>query len=412
MSKLSARRLLALIAAELLILQTAFAVSFQGEEILANPESLRAEHEEFAFAIVEGLARYAMDEIGSAPLTKVSVADSPAVTAVRRFDGGWFYTHKSSKFENRRTENWRGNGQDAFSCDCYMDCVVHVRGDLYQTYDMAYRLDFILDPNVRSGSKWRLQRFQNIPQEPDSVDMAQINVMDEGITVETVTGPTFKGFMVIVEDPSRVYVGALPSFQGKGWTLDEFAEKTGAAVVVNGGAFSDPNGMGAGDEPVGVVYSEGVKRRNHVLSRNSTTLVGFNQDDRLIVRQNLSPDKVEAFNLRDAVAFRPALLIDGEVIESTENRDISLSARTAIGQREDGAVLLLIVDGRQPDSFGANMSYLTQIMRNYGAVNAANLDGGSSTALVFFGKKINDGSGPDRVSRRVPTAFLVRPLDE
>ena len=403
------QKVLTMLITVLLLASWAGATSYPGEEILGDPDALKDQFEGLVYTVVEAIGRYSMDELGVDSLSKVTAADSPAIAALRRFDRGWFYTHKSAKFTNRRTENWQGDGQTQFSCECYMDCIVHMRGNISATYDMAYKVEFQYDAKARSEQKWRLVRFQNVPQVPDSVDLDQLNAMDDGIRIEAVTGPTFKGFMVIISDPSRVYVGSIPAYRGAGWTLDQFAEKTGAAVVINGGAFSDPNGMGSGSSPVGIVISEGVKLHEHVRGHLSETVVGFNTEDRLVVRQGLAPHKIDAFGFRDAVAFNPALIIHDETIESTENRDLALSARTAIGQREDGTVLMLVVDGRQPDSLGANMSGITQIMRNYGAVNASNLDGGTSTGLVFYGQKINDGSSPDRVSRQMPTAFLVRP---
>ena len=401
------------LAIALFTAQTARAVSFRGEEIGVNPEGLRAEHEGLVFTIVEGLARYATDDASGYGLIALSVPDSAAVTAIRRFDGGWFAAHRGVEFQNERTENWEGDGASRFSCECYMDCVVHLRGEIYMTYDIAYKLEFQYDEFAKPERRWKMIRFQNIPQEPDGVDLEAINAMDPGIRVEPVTGPTFKGFMVIVSDPSRVYAASIPQpFNNDvaGWSLDEFAEKTGAAVVINGGGFADPNGMGKGGKPNSLVITEGEKKQNYIPGRKFGTVIGFDMNDRLVVVEGVQREDVDALPLRDALAFSPALIINGEAVDNSDYRT-ELSARTAIGQREDGTVLMLIVDGRQPDSFGANMSGLTQIMRNYGAVNAANLDGGTSTALVFYGQKVNDGSGPDRVSRQMPTAFLVRPQE-
>ena len=39
---------------------------------------------------------------------------------------------------------------------------------------------------------------------------------------------------------------------------------------------------------------------------------------------------------------------------------------------------------------GADMTDLTEILLDYGAYNAANLDGGTSTAMVVKGELIND----------------------
>ncbi|MEG1027186.1 MAG: phosphodiester glycosidase family protein, partial [Oscillospiraceae bacterium] len=84
-----------------------------------------------------------------------------------------------------------------------------------------------------------------------------------------------------------------------------------------------------------------------------------------------------------------------------------LNPRTAIGQRADGAVLLLVIDGRQPHSLGANLKDLADIMIEHGAINAGNLDGGSSTMMYYEGKLANTCAslyGP----RKIPNGFLVR----
>ena len=54
--------------------------------------------------------------------------------------------------------------------------------------------------------------------------------------------------------------------------------------------------------------------------------------------------------------------------------------------RADGAVLMLVIDGRQPHSLGATYKDCIDVMLEYGAVNAGNLDGGSSTILLYDGE--------------------------
>ena len=82
--------------------------------------------------------------------------------------------------------------------------------------------------------------------------------------------------------------------------------------------------------------------------------------------------------VRDAVSFGPALIVNG-VAANYSGSGGGLNPRTAIGQREDGAILLLVIEGRKTSSMGATMADLIDIMLEYGAVNAVNLDGGSSS---------------------------------
>ena len=87
-----------------------------------------------------------------------------------------------------------------------------------------------------------------------------------------------------------------------------------------------------------------------------------------------------------------------------------LNPRTAIGQCADGSVLMLVTDGRGKNGhLGASASDLIEIMEKYGAVNAANLDGGSSSCMYYNDEYLmtsvtfyysND-------SWRMPVAFVV-----
>ena len=88
------------------------------------------------------------------------------------------------------------------------------------------------------------------------------------------------------------------------------------------------------------------------------------------------------------------------------NRTAGLNPRTAIGQRSDGAILLLVIDGRQVISIGASLWDLVDIFQKYGAVNACNLDGGSSTLMWYQGDYINNCASVIGI-RPVPTTFLV-----
>ena len=110
--------------------------------------------------------------------------------------------------------------------------------------------------------------------------------------------------------------------------------------------------------------------------------------------------------LRGAVSFGPAFIINGEPVDVTGSGG-GLNPRTVMGQREDGAVLLLTIDGRQPHSLGANYQDCIKVMQDYGAVNAANLDGGSSTLMIYEGKTVNYCASLYG-SREIPTSFLVR----
>ncbi|MBQ6326478.1 MAG: phosphodiester glycosidase family protein [Clostridia bacterium] len=230
---------------------------------------------------------------------------------------------------------------------------------------------------------------------------------EDGIEVYSVVGGTYQGYMMVVKDPSRVTVGTCrDKFDGsKGLQLKDIAKRYDAVAAINGGGFEDRGGVGNGGIPVGLVISEG-KVKHTGRDRNYNITVGFDKDNIMVLAKNMSDDDAKAKGIRDAITFGPALIVNGEPA-SDRGESSGLNPRTAIGQRKDGAVLMLVIDGRQASSLGATYSDLITIMLEYGAVNAINMDGGSSSLMYYKGEYLNSGvvlTG----SRKMPTAFIVR----
>jgi len=214
--------------------------------------------------------------------------------------------------------------------------------------------------------------------------------------------------MMIVHDPKRIFVGTLDNLGGNGITLVNHINRHGAVAGINGGGFYDPGGLGGGGTPIGVVISEGQLRWSRWDDEPQKNVVmGFDEEGILHVGKFSG---IEAINrgIKEAATFGPALILNGVPVDLHPS---GVNPRTAIGQRADGAVLLLVVDGRQLNSAGARYSDLIDIFLDFGAVNAGNLDGGSSTLMVYENEIIN--SGPTRIpTRKMPTTFLVRKLEE
>ncbi|MFZ4583511.1 MAG: phosphodiester glycosidase family protein, partial [Paludibacter sp.] len=83
--------------------------------------------------------------------------------------------------------------------------------------------------------------------------------------------------------------------------------------------------------------------------------------------------------------------------------------RTVIGSTADNKIVLFVCDGRQGTySDGATMLELAQIMKGIGCVNALNLDGGGSSAIIAGGTLLNKPS--DGTERAVPSvvAFVKK----
>ena len=230
----------------------------------------------------------------------------------------------------------------------------------------------------------------------------------DGIEIHEVHGETYSGMMMIVYDPSRVVCSAIPEFTHgyRGWTLQQHVENNGAVAGINGGKYEDESGLGSGAWPEGIVISRGVLRRGDPGATYG--VYGFNEDNILICGK-MTAAYAQSIGIRDAVTFGPALIVNGKASQCSGVGG-GLNPRTAIGQRADGAVLLLVIEGRKTSSLGASMADLIDVMLEYGAVNAANLDGGMSSSMFYNGEKIVDNCTV-RDTRSIPTAFIVLPQD-
>ncbi|MBQ8207608.1 MAG: phosphodiester glycosidase family protein [Clostridia bacterium] len=221
----------------------------------------------------------------------------------------------------------------------------------------------------------------------------------EGIEIHDVSGGTYNGKMLIVKDPTRVFVG-VPDRYGEGasgLSLTKMIEKYDAVGGTNAGGFIDPNGSGTGGIPEGIVISDGELLWGEL--GTSYSLAGLDEKGLLYVGKMTGARAME-LGLQYAVSYGPALIINGEPCNSKRSLGGGINPRTAIGQREDGAILLLVVNGRQIDSLGATLDDLIEIMLSFGAVNASNLDGGSSTLMKLDGEYLNTSSyilGGERV---------------
>lgn len=226
------------------------------------------------------------------------------------------------------------------------------------------------------------------------------------IEIVDIQGGTYKGKLMIVRDPSRIQLGVntlMSSENAAGFLVQDYVDKEGAIAGINAGGFEDPNGQGDGSIPYGVVIKDG----ELVAGKEDAwvSLIGFNEHDHLIVG-NMTAAEALSWGITDAVTFGPIFIVDGSPVAVTGTGG-GLNPRTVIGQRADGAVLLLVIDGRQTTSLGATYEDCINIMLEYGAINAANLDGGSSSVMVYKGEIINNIVSM-RSDRTVPTAWIVK----
>ncbi|MBP5632162.1 MAG: phosphodiester glycosidase family protein [Clostridia bacterium] len=227
--------------------------------------------------------------------------------------------------------------------------------------------------------------------------------VEPGIEIYDVISSTYRGKMMIVHDPRRVKVGVLDEYRRdrQGWFLPDFADKYGAVAVINGGGFEDVNGNGDGGLPIGLVIDGGKIKYgdpNEVCS-----ICGFDARGILHVGDMTGTQAIKA-GVVSACSYGPALIVNGTPVRLANSG--GLNPRTAVGQRADGAILLLTLAGRQIDCIGASYDDLIEIMYSYGAVNATNLDGGSSTMMYYKGERQIKSSSLIG-ERRLPTSVVV-----
>lgn len=227
----------------------------------------------------------------------------------------------------------------------------------------------------------------------------------DGIIIEEVKGGSYTGYMMIVKDPMRVQVAIdEKNFGGKGHTVEEFCEMFDAVAAMNGGGFEDENGQGNGGSPDSVVVYDG-----EIFGWYGTKngFVGIDDEGILHVDcQNTAA--IREANIQYGCAYGPILVENGKVSPNLREDGTGINPRTAIGQRADKSILMLVIDGRHVKSLGATYNDLAQVMLDYGAINAGNMDGGSSTLMYFNHEYVNNKAAVIGI-RPIPTAWIVTP---
>lgn len=241
------------------------------------------------------------------------------------------------------------------------------------------------------------------------LDKEKYNIYAEGenYRIIEISGKGYSGYMAVIYDPSKIKVATTKYIGRSGQYLTEMSKDNDAIIAINGGGFLDEDSHGNGSSPLGLTIKDG----KVVSNRGYTTwggMIGFDKDNKLVLGK-YSSTKAQQLGIRDAVTFGPYLIVNGEPSKISGNGGWGTAPRTAIGQRQDGIVLFLVLDGRRVTKPGATIKDLIEIMVNYGAYNATNLDGGTSSAMTLNHEIINDpmdASGNHR-TRHISTAFIL-----
>jgi len=306
----------------------------------------------------------------------------------------WLITTAMNTFHHQYLATWFYSDETIQEC-LNKNRIIQVTG--YTDESLIQFIDYSNRKNIQYKNKYERQILE---KDKNNNDYKIIKI--DG-------GKKFSGYMAAIYDPSRVEVISEPNSTPGQCTrqyLTDISKSYNALVAINGGGFSYVTKDDA--IPLGLTIS-----KNRLISDNPYAgIIGFNTRHKLILG-NFSSEEAISNNIRDCISFEPYLLMNGQKSQVLGNGGSGTSPRTAIGQRADGIVLFLVLDGNRVLGQGATMQDLIDIFERYGAINAANLDGGNSTTMTVKGKVVNDPITKNGNSdiRLVPSAFILRADD-
>jgi exopolysaccharide biosynthesis protein len=255
-------------------------------------------------------------------------------------------------------------------------------------------------------SEQKLKQYKPMSVEAVATDPSEFanfrNVADDTVEVTNIDDKLFTGKLMVVRDPKRIKVAVTQHLNDVGELVSDMADREHAVAAINAGGFYDVAGHGTGGIPIGLTMTGGQR----ITPPTNDPIIGFTKDGALVIGK-YRPDEIDRLNLAEAVSFGPQLVHEGKGMILSGDGGWGRSARTAIGQRADGAVLFLVLQGRGSGGIGATLADEQRLMLQHGAVTAANLDGGFSAEMWQEGQLIVPPSNP-LGERPVATAFLVK----
>ncbi len=233
-------------------------------------------------------------------------------------------------------------------------------------------------------------------------------MLEEGMYLKPVSGLTWRGYVMLIEDPMRVKLVDTSQQYTCGENVMTMTKNAGAVAGINGGGFQDgANYDSNGGTPAGLLIEDSQIVYPLEIDDTVYNMIGINDGGALVLRHCTAQWALDN-SIVSAVSFAPFLVVNGEGLIKNGSGGWGIAPRTAIGQRETGEFLFLVIDGRQADwSIGCDLDVLQEVMLAEHAYNAAMLDGGSSTAMVYAGEYINRPSlGHERW---INNSFVVMP---
>ena len=211
------------------------------------------------------------------------------------------------------------------------------------------------------------------------------------INLETITTNNTTVYVADIQVSSVEYLKTALAQNTYGTNI---TAKTSETAVANN-AILAINGDYYGANSTGYVIKNGILYRDAVRDNASYGDLAIYADGSFEI---VYEDEVTAQELIDKgvvnlLAFGPSLVEDGEIVVGTSTevgRAMASNPRTAIGIIDENHYIIVVADGRTTESEGLSLYQMAEIMKEYGATTAYNLDGGGSSTLYFNGQVINN----------------------
>ncbi|MBQ3408652.1 MAG: phosphodiester glycosidase family protein [Clostridia bacterium] len=233
-------------------------------------------------------------------------------------------------------------------------------------------------------------------------ELLQVNPDHPEYNIVEIEGKGYTGYAAAIFDVSKFHVMVTQNLRKSGQYVTTMAQNNNAVLAFNGGFFVDLKEDRTGGTPLGLTIVNGKKITDGEYT-NEGGVIGFDTNNTLILGK-MSAEEAEKKNIRDCVSCGPFLIINGEASTVLGNGGWGTAPRTAIGQRKDGVVVMLVIDGRRVGKQGASMETMIELMERYGAYNASALDGGTSSVIVENGELLNDPIDSDGKHKTRPVA--------
>ena len=211
------------------------------------------------------------------------------------------------------------------------------------------------------------------------------------INLETITTNNTTVYDADIQDSSAEYLKTALAQNTYGTNITTKTSETAAA----NNAILAINGDYYGANSTGYVIKNGILYRDAVRDNASYGDLAIYADGSFEI---VYEDEVTAQELIDKgvvnlLAFGPSLVEDGEIVVDTSTevgRAMASNPRSAIGIIDENHYIIVVADGRTTESEGLSLYQMAEIMKEYGATTAYNLDGGGSSTLYFNGQVINN----------------------